>query len=275
MLLFPVRLNRVTVDIVLIFSQTHSKNNMLLKILGSILVYLFGFVFKASKETAQSAANELVELFTALSKIGGSQIKEFLATIPIFLEFFIHLIKNKDQLENGRQLLLVGAATALSSMIGLLIVSVLGSWTVQLALVVAFPLLGVPLFLATGLAITTIIVLFIWLVIFVLNKALADDPAYQKIRDGYLTPKTIKILSDIEAVVKQDQITSPSAAVSNTEHLYQIIENQLFEQGAKADVSKVILKLEKIKIKLSKNKGQMERFDKVSDRIAQENNSPT
>lgn len=248
---------------------------MLLKILASILVYIFGFVFKASKETAQSAGNELVQIFTALSKIGGGQIKEFLATIPIFLEFFIHLIRNRDQLENRRQILLVGAATALSSLLGILIVSVLGSWTVQFALVVAFPLLGIPLFLATGLAITTIIVLFIWLVIFVLNKALEDDPAYQKIRDGYLTPKTIKILSDIETVVKQDQITLPSAAAPNTEHLYQIIEKQLCEQGAKADASKVILKLEKIKTKLSNNKGKMERFNKVSDRIAQKNNSST
>ena len=246
---------------------------MLLKILGVILIRLFGFFFKTSNETAQTAGDELLQIFTAISKIGGNRIKEFLATIPIFIEFFVHLIKEKDQLENGRQLLLVGAAAAFSSLVGFLIVSVLGSWTVQIGLIFAFPLLGVPLFVATGLAITTIIVLFVWLVIFVLNKALAADPAYQKIRDKYLTQKAKQILLDIEAVVKHDQITPILVApdAPNPEHLYRLIENQLREQGAKADVSKVILKLDKIQKKLSKSNGQMKRFKKLSDRMDQKN----
>lgn len=251
------------------------ENNMLLKIFGVILVRLFGFIFKTSKEASQTAGDELMQMFTAISKIGGIRIKEFLATIPIFIEFFLHLIKEKDKLENGRQLLLVGAAAALSSLIGFLVVSVLGSWAVQLALIVSFPLLGIPLFLTTGLAITTIIVLFVWLVIFVLNKALAADPAYQEIRDKYLTKDAKQILLDIETEIKQNQISPALVAedASSPEHLYLLVDKQLREKGAQADASKVIFKLEKIKNKLSKSNGQMERFKKVSDRIDQENSS--
>lgn len=242
---------------------------MPLKIIGYVLTYLFGLIFKTSKETAQTAKGDLVKVFSAISKIGAHRIKEFLATVPIFIEFFIHLIKEKDKLEKSRQLLLVGAAAALSTLVGFLIVSVLGSWTVQIALIISFPLLGIPLFLATGLAITTIVVLFIWLVVFVLNKALSDDPEYQVIRDGYLSAPAKKILSDIETLVNDSQSDriEEASAPSDPTHLYKLVETQLLEQGGKTDADKIADKLEKIQSKLSKKSGPMKRFVKTADRV--------
>jgi hypothetical protein len=230
-------------------------------------------MFKASKETAQSAGTDLARVFSAISKIGAYQIKEFLAAVPIFIEFFVHLMKERHRLEASRQLLLVGGAAALSTLLGFLIVSVLGSWTVQLALIIAFPLLGVPLFLATGLAIATTIVLFVWLVIFVLNKALADDPAYQVIRERYLSTPAKRILSDIDDIVKERESdrTSKTSGASNPDQLYQLVEKQLRERGkvADADVANVISELEKMQTKLSHDGRQKKRFVKVAERVDQ------
>jgi len=244
---------------------------MPLKILAFILTRLFGFIFKASKETAQSAGGDLVRVFSAISRIGAYRTKEFLATIPIFVEFFLYLMKERDKLDKRRQLLLVGAAAALSSLVGFLIVSVLGSWTVQVALMISFPLLGVPLFFATGLAITTIIVLFIWLVVFVLNKALSDDPAYQAIRDGYLPTQVRQVLTDIEAMVNDGQGAETTATpdASDPRTLYELVEVQLLEQGEKADVADVVNRLEKIEKKLKRKSRQMQRFEKTANRVDQ------
>ena len=69
----------------------------------------------------------------------------------------------------------------------------------------------------------------VWLIIYVLNLVLADDPVYLRIRDQFLPPSAQEVLSDL-----QTEIESGGA---DLDALRAVVEEKLKARGSKADAN--------------------------------------
>jgi hypothetical protein len=199
---------------------------------------VFSRVFRATKEATREAGPQLNAAVISVSKIGTKRIKEFIAALPIFILFVRELLRQRDQIQAKKQLFIIGAASALSTLGLVLIGGLLSSLPFQLLLLVTHPYIGLPLLISQGTFITAVMVVIVWLIIYVLNFALSDDPVYQQIRDQFLPPSTQAILSDVQTEIENGG--------ADLEALRAVVEERLKARGSKADANKLDKELERL-----------------------------
>lgn len=201
---------------------------------------VFARVFRASRETVDRTRPQLNAAVSAIAKIGPRKIKEFLLSLPIFLAFVRELLRERGQLEAQKQLFVIGAAASLSTLGLVILGGVLSSLPVQLLLVFTHPWLGIPLLISGGLVISAVMIVLVWLIIYVLNLILSDDPAYQRVRDRFLPPSAQAVLAGVQAEIE--------ASGASIDALRKVVEERLIVRGSKSDAKKLdrqLLQLEK------------------------------
>lgn len=203
-----------------------------------IIEVAFRWVFKTSKETSEKAKQDLVVAVGSLAKMGVARLREFLAAIPMFVLFVRELIIRRKEFEAQSELMLVGAGAALTTLLTIFFVGTLSALPTQIALILAYPLLGIPLLFATGLTLSALVVFLVWIIIFVLNLAFADSLIFRDVRDRFLTKKTQEILIEV-----QNQIENSGADLTS---LSAVVEQSLIDRGAKGNAEKVEGKLRQV-----------------------------
>jgi hypothetical protein len=74
-------------------------------------------------------------------------------------------------------------------------------------------------------------IVLLWLIIYVLNLVLADDPAYQRIRDEFLPRETQAVLADVQSEIERGG--------TDLEALRKVVEERLMARGTKGDAEKL------------------------------------
>lgn len=200
----------------------------------------FARVFRASGETVNRARPQLNAAVSAIAKIGPKKIKEFLLSLPIFLAFVRELLRERGQLEAQKQLFIIGAAASLSTLGLVILGGVLSSLPMQLLLLFTHPWLGIPLLFSSGLVISAVMIVIVWLIVYVLNLVLSNDPAYQRVRDRFLPPSAQAVLAEVQAEIE--------ASGASIDALRKVVEERLIVRGSKADSKKLerqLIRLEK------------------------------
>lgn len=199
---------------------------------------VFSKVFRASKDVTRDLAPQLNAAVRSVSRIGVKRVKEFIVAVPIFILFVRELLRQRDHVDAQKQLIIIGAAAALSTLGLVLLGGLLGSLPVQLLLLFTHPWIGVPLLVSGGLVIASIMLVLVWLIIYVLNLVLADDPVYLRIRDQFLPLSAQEILSDL-----QTEIESGGA---DLDALRAVVEEKLKARGSKADANQLERDLQRL-----------------------------
>lgn len=211
-----------------------------MKVPASLISAVTSRVFSASKEVTRQLGPQLSVAVQSISKIGAKRMKEFIVALPTFVLFVRELLQHRGEIQVQKQLVIIGAAAALSTLGLVVLGGVLSSLPVQLILLFTHPWIGIPLLVSGGLAITVVIVVLVWLIIYSLNFVLADDPAYQQIRDQFLPPSAEAVLADVQAEIERGG--------SDLQTLRTVVEEHLKVRGSKADAKKLekeLLRLEK------------------------------
>lgn len=183
-------------------------------------------------------APQLNAAVRSVSRIGVKRVKEFIVAVPIFILFVRELLRQRDHVDAQKQLIIIGAAAALSTLGLVLLGGLLGSLPVQLLLLFTHSWIGVPLLVSGGLVIASIMLVLVWLIIYVLNLVLADDPVYLRIRDQFLPLSAQEILSDL-----QTEIESGGA---DLDALRAVVEEKLKARGSKADANQLERDLQRL-----------------------------
>jgi len=199
---------------------------------------VFSRVFRASKDVIRESRPQLDSIVINVSKIGVKRIREFVAALPIFILFVRELLRQRHQVEAQKQLLIIGAAAALSTLGLVVLGSLLSSLPFQLLLLVTHPFVGLPLLLSESLVISSIMVVLVWLIIYVLNLALADDLAYQRIRKEFLPASAQSALADVQAEIEGGGV--------DLARLSAVVEERLRERGVGADTKKLEKQLRRV-----------------------------
>jgi hypothetical protein len=220
---------------------------------------IFRRIFRASKTSAEQVAAQLNAAVHSVSKLGITKIIEFLVALPIFFKFVRELIRHSAEIESKKKLIILGSAAAVSTLGLTALGTVLGSLVGQLFLLVTHPWLAILLFFGGGVIIPAIIVVLVWLIIYVLNNAFADDPSYQRIRDEFLPQSDQDLIAKIQIEIERD--------VSGIEELREVVETLLMKRGAKADAKELQKKLRRVeKDAARKAVGQLKRWQRKADR---------
>lgn len=204
---------------------------------------VFSRVFQASRESTKSIAPQLEQGLKSLSKIGTTKMKEFLVAIPLLVQFVIVLVRNREKFESQKKLLIIGVAATLATLLLTALSFTLGSTIFQFGLLFVHPLAAFALFSSEKLLITSIVVFLTWLIIYVLNTALADDPQFKEIRDGFLPQSAQEILNEVQNEVE-------NGGLAKLDELRKVVEQHLMANGSKADVTKVERQLQRIERRL-------------------------
>jgi hypothetical protein len=199
---------------------------------------IFSRVFRASKEEKRDIAPQLNAAVRSVSKFGVKRMKEFIAAVPIFILFVLELLRQRDQVESQKQLIIIGAAAAFSTLGLVLLGGLLSSLPVQVLLLFTHPWVGIPLLVSGWSVIASIMLVLVWLNIYVLNLALKDDPAYQRIRDQFLPPSAQEILSELQVDIE--------SGGTNLDALRTVVEEKLKVRGSKADANKLEKELQRL-----------------------------
>lgn len=210
------------------------------KLLGKLLDRVFG----AKKEKSAPIVSELQTAVQAIAKIGARRVKEIILALPIFVRFVGELFRNRAQLQAKKQLFVVGAAAALSTLGLTTLATVLGSLPFQFVLLFSHPWLAVALFTAGGLTISCVIVVLVWLIIYALSFVLDDDPTFQRIRDEVLSPGAKEMLADVQTTIEREG--------GDIAALGEFARVQLEEKGASADPLKVEKDLERLESRVKR-----------------------
>lgn len=219
---------------------------------------IFSRVFKAPREATRELGAQLGPAVQGVSRIGTKRLKEFLAALPIFVMFVLELLRQRQQLQAQKQLMIIGAAAALSTLGLLFLGALMSSLPVQFLLLFTHPFIGVPLLFSSSLVITSVIAVMVWLIVYVLNITLADDPTYQKIREQFLPPNAQDVLTDL-----QEEIESSGV---DLQALRTTVEERLIASGSKADAKKLERSLGRIEKGLRRK--MRDRVDEVSKQAA-------
>jgi hypothetical protein len=174
----------------------------------------------------------------SISKLGIKRVREFILAVPIFILFVRELLRQRDQVDAQKQLIIIGAAAAISTLGLVLLGGLLGSLPVQLLLLFTHPWIGAPLLVSGGLTIASIMLVLVWLIIYVLNRVLAGDPAYQRIREQFLPPSAQEILSDLQAEIE--------SSGADLDALRVVVEEKLKARGSKADANQLERDLQRL-----------------------------
>lgn len=208
------------------------------------LLYVFRRVFKVSKEGTRNVGPQLKATFGSVTRIGAHRAKEFLFALPILIIFIRELYSERRKIEAQKQLIIVGAAAVLSTLGMLATWGLLSSLPFQIVILIANPFIGVPLLFSSTLVITTVLVTLIWLIIYVLNVLLSDDPVYQMIHDQFLPPDTQAILSEIQLDIEK--------SCDDLDELRRVVQERLAAKGSDADTRKIERDLKKIEKRIRK-----------------------
>jgi hypothetical protein len=139
--------------------------------------------------------------------------------------------------------------------LGLIILgSTLGSLPVQIGLLFTYPWLGIPLLVSGGLTIAAIVIVLVWIIVYALNFVLAEDPAFRRIRDEFLSPDAKAVLLDIQKEVE--------GSGADLEKIRTVVEEQLQERGAKGNPKKLDKMLTRFERRLSP------KVARVSEKVA-------
>jgi hypothetical protein len=203
-----------------------------------LLTATFSRVFQTSKEATRELRPQLVSAVQGVSKIGSKKLKEFFLSLPIFIVFFRELLRQRSQVQAQKQLFIIGAAATLSTLGLVILTGVMSSLPVQLLLVITHPYIGIPLLVSGGMIIATVTVLLVWLIIYVLNIVMQDDPVYQQIREKFLPSSTQEILAEVQAEIE--------SSGADLEKLRKVVEENLKERGSKANAKKLEKDLQKL-----------------------------
>lgn len=213
-----------------------------MKIPTSLIFAVFSRVFRTSKEATRELGPQLNAAMQSISKIGTKRMKEFIAALPIFVLFVRELLRQRGEVQAQKQLFIIGAAAALSTLGMVVLGSMLSSLPIQILLLVTHPFIGIPLLLSEGLVIVIIMVMLSWLIIYALNFVLADDPTYQRIREQFLPPNTQAVLADIQAEIE--------SSGADLEALRRVVEERLKARGSEEDAEKLEKKLQRLEKRL-------------------------
>jgi len=192
---------------------------------------VFSRVFTVPKEMMQKAGPQLNAVVMSVLNIGKGKVKEFIAALPILILFVRELLRQRKQAQAQKQLYIVGTAAALSALGSVVIGVLLSSLPVQLLLLITHPFLGLSLLVAQTFVIAAVITALAWLIIYVLNYIMADDPVYQKIRDEFLPPNTRSILTEMQTEIENGK--------ADLDILKDVVEKYMKENGSEADAEKL------------------------------------
>lgn len=168
-----------------------------------LLTRVVSRVFELPKDVSSELIPEVERAVSGIAKVGARQVKEMVLALPIFLLFVRELLSRRNEFEAQKQLFVIGAAAAFSTLGMVILGTALSSLPVQILLLFSNPALAIALLTSGGLFIAAVIVLLSWLIIYALNFVLDDDPAFQKIRDEFLPPETKALVKDIEKAVRK------------------------------------------------------------------------
>lgn len=199
---------------------------------------VFSRVFRAPKDDTRKLMPQLEAAVRSISKLGIKRVREFILAVPIFILFVRELLRQRDQVDAQKQLIIIGAAAAISTLGLVLLGGLLGSLPVQLLLLFTHPWIGAPLLVSGGLTIASIMLVLVWLIIYVLNRVLAGDPAYQRIREQFLPPSAQEILSDLQAEIE--------SSGADLDALRVVVEEKLKARGSKADANQLERDLQRL-----------------------------
>jgi hypothetical protein len=215
-----------------------------MKIPTGLITAVFSSVFRTSKEATRELVPQLNAAVQSISRIGVKRMKEIISALPIFVLFVRELLRQRGEVQAQKQLFIIGAAAALSTLGMVVLGSVLSSLPVQLLLLITHPFIGIPLLISEGLVIAVVMVVIVWLIIYVLNFVLADDPTYQRIREQFLPPNTQEVLADIQAEIE--------SGGADLEALRRVVEEQLKARATEADAEKLERELQRLEKRLRK-----------------------
>lgn len=202
-----------------------------MKALAGLIQWFVGRVFGAPKGQSRALMPEIVKAVEAISKFGGTRVKEMILALPILLLFVRELLRNRKQLQAQKQLFVIGAAAALSTLGLTVLGGLLSSLPFQIALFFAHPWAAIALFTSGGLLAACVIIVLAWLIIYALTFVLSDDPEFQKVRDIVLTPQSKQMLEQVEAAIEQ--------AGGDVEKLREFASEQLETLGRRAEPAAV------------------------------------
>jgi hypothetical protein len=202
-----------------------------------LVTRIFKKVFNLNKDSVRDVEDDLANLIKALLRLGGKEIREFIAAVPIFMKFVAQLVERRSEFKNGSPLMLVGAGAVLGSVPVILSVSLLSSLPIQLSIFLANPFLGLALIFSTQAVIFAVVVLVVWVTIFVLNKAFANDPLYLQIRDEFLSPQQRSVLDTVS-----EQVSDQGESL---EKITSMVEQSLKAQGEAGSAKEIGERLSK------------------------------
>lgn len=199
--------------------------------MNRIASFVFSRVYAVPKDMMQKAGPQLNAAIKSVLNIGKGKVKEFIAALPIIILFVRELLRQRKQAQAQKQLYIIGAAAAIAALGSAVIAMLLASFLMQLVLLFTHPFLGLALLLAQNVTIAAIITTLIWLIIYVLNYIMADDPVYQKIRDEFLPQNTRTILDEIKTEIESGKV--------DLEILKNVVETYMKENGSEEDAEKL------------------------------------
>lgn len=209
-------------------------HSFVLTILGKI----FGWIFQASKSATDDAKEDIFSAVKALVRIGGPTLREFLASVPIFVLFVRELVVRRKELGSQAELMVLGAGSALGVLLTSVVVTLMSGLAFQSLLLMTWPVVGIPLFFATSISIFSVVVFLVWIIVFVLNSAFSENPVFKEIRNRFLPESARALLDTLQVEVER------SGADLGT--LSALVSESLNKRGEDADGKKLVDRLEQV-----------------------------
>jgi hypothetical protein len=203
----------------------------------SVLGTIFSWVFKTSKETTQSAKEDIFKATIALSNIGGKRLREFLSAVPMLILFVRELVVKRKQFDAKSEMMILGAGVALGTLFTISIFSALSSISLQAMLLFTYPIVGIPLFFATQSVLVAIVVFLVWLIAFVLNTAFATSANFVEIRNRFLPESTQEMLESVQSEVAHSG--------ADLQLLNEVVTQSLNQRGINADADALTKRLDR------------------------------
>lgn len=226
-------------------------HSLALAILGKI----FGWIFQTSRAAIDDAKEDIFSAVKALFRIGGPKLREFLASVPIYVLFVRELVVRRNELGSKAELMVLGAGSALGVLLTSIVVTLMSGLAFQSLLLISWPLVGIPLFFATSISIFSVVVFLVWIIVFVLNTAFSKNPIFLEIRDKFLPEEARGLLDTLQAEVEKSgaDLDTLSSLVSESlnkrgkgadgkklaDRLEQVVESKLFKRFQSIDDCKV------------------------------------
>lgn len=213
-----------------------------MNVMKGLLTKVVQRVFALPGEVSAELMPELEKAASGIAKIGARQVKDMILALPIFLLFVRELLRRREEFAAQKQLFVIGAAAAFSTLGLVVLGTALTNLPVQILLLFSNPALAIFLLTSGGLFIAAVIILLSWLIIYALTFVLADDPIFEKVRDEFLTPRAKKVLRNVEKAVRNGG--------ADPEKMRRAVEKALKSRGKSSDARKLEKSLGRVQRKL-------------------------